>query len=82
MPTFTPPAIHEGIPGARGLWRFYRMPRGVSVSITAGEATVVRYPSQSDIDAADQFYLGGYEYEITTEQAAVLTAAGFGDCIT
>lgn len=82
MPIFTPPAIHEGIPGARGLWRYYRMPRGVSVAIHAGEATTIRYPSQDDIDSADAFFLGGHEYEITDEQAAVLTAAGFGDYIT
>lgn len=82
MPTFIPPAIHEGIPGARGLWRFYRMPRGVSVAIVAGEATTIRYPDQNDFDTAEALFLGGHEYDITDEQATVLTAAGFGDYIT
>jgi hypothetical protein len=39
-------------------------------------------PSQDDLAAASYYFLGGHEYVISDEQAAVLTAAGYGSYVT
>ena len=86
MPTFTPPTVEDGpriLPDSRGpgraLMRHYSpLPVGVSVLKIGGVYTTVRNPTTAQIDAADVAYLGGHEHPVTDDEAADLTAAGFG----
>lgn len=84
MPTFEPPtyATNAGQPGHPGhkLFRRYTWQAGYSVLITDGVATPhpgVVSPTQDDIDAADDVFLGGHIYEVTSEQKTILETAGY-----
>jgi hypothetical protein len=37
-----------------------------------------RTPSTDQIDAASEYYAGGHEYEVTSDQKTALIAAGIG----
>lgn len=82
MPTFTPPTIEEGIETTNGLLRHYRLTRGISIGVVGSTVTQLRYPYAEDIASYDVVYLGGYVHTITSAQASVLTAAGYGAYIT
>jgi hypothetical protein len=53
--------------------------RGVTFIVNGSEVTTTMYPYQNDLSSADWYVLGGDVTVITDEQAAVLTAAGYGD---
>ena len=56
--------------------------RGQSLLVTGTTVVMTQTPSQDDLAAASYYFLGGHEYEISDEQAAVLIAAGYGDYVT
>ena len=58
------------------------VPRGQSLLVTGTTVVMTQTPSQDDLAAASYYFLGGHEYEISDEQAAVLIAAGYGDYVT
>ena len=58
------------------------VPRGQSLLVTGTTVVMTQTPSQDDLAAASYYFLGGHEYEISDEQAAVLSAAGYGDYVT
>ncbi len=66
---------------SRGLFRFYRMTRGVALIVNGATVTESRYPYQEDLESADAFYLGGHTYTISDAEATVLTDAGYGEYI-
>lgn len=82
MPSFTPPTVDEGMDTTNGLFRYYKITRGVSVLVTGSTVRQVQYPSQDDCAAADFVYLGGHTYTISDAEAATLTAGGLGAYIT
>lgn len=43
-----------------------------------GTYTTVASPTVSQIEAAAVAYIGGHRYEVTSDEAAALTAAGYG----
>ena len=47
-----------------------------------GVYSTYRYPSQTEVLAAEEVYMGGHEYFLTEKQKNDLTAAGFGEYIT
>lgn len=80
MPYFTPPTVQRVPESARGdrLWCRYSIPVGLTVLKSAsGGYSTVEHPSTEQIDAAAITYLGGHVYEISAEEAASLTAAGY-----
>lgn len=80
MPYFTPPTERRGTENTRRDPLFGRMkfPVGPAVLKSSGGAyTAVETPTGQQIDEAAITYLGGYVYEITDEEAAALTAAGY-----
>jgi hypothetical protein len=81
VPIFEPPTVEEGTETTIGLYRYFRTTRGVTVLVSGSTVTQTRYPAQDELDGYDQVYLGGYLYEITDDEAAVLAAAGYGDYI-
>ena len=56
--------------------------RGVTLIVNGNEVEATLYPYQNTLADADYYFLGGHEYTITDEQAAVLIAAGYGDYLT
>lgn len=83
VPTFTPPVAEKQDPVFRSrLGAFFRHNVGRTVLNTGGTFTSVQYPSDSQIAAATAVYLGGHVHTITADEAAELTAAGYGAYIT
>jgi hypothetical protein len=56
--------------------------RGQSLLVTGTSVVMTQTPSQDDLAACSYYFLGGHEYTISDEQAAVLTAAGYGSWLT
>ena len=83
MPTFTPPTVDEGPAGGGPLFFRYKIPRADAILKKDGVYTRTRVPSEDDIAVADIYYAGGRGgYEISEQEAADLTAAGYGAFIT
>jgi hypothetical protein len=58
------------------------IPRGQTIIVNGTTVTLTLTPSQDDLAACDYYFLGGHEYVIGDQQAAVLTAAGYGSWLT
>jgi len=58
------------------------VPRGQTMIVNGTTVTLTQTPSQDDLAAASYYFLGGHEYVISNEQAAVLIAAGYSDYVT
>lgn len=74
-----PPVVKEG-PAADGpLFSRYKLYRGISI-IQRQDNTwyTARYPSQTELEAAQRYYLGGHDYPLTETEYNLLVAAGFG----
>lgn len=56
--------------------------RGVSLLVTGNTVVENQTPSQDDLNVCDYYFLGGHEYTISDEQAAVLIAAGYEEYLT
>lgn len=79
MYQFYTPSIKYPV-GDRGLFRFYTYDVGVSVlKEQDGSYRLVETPSEDDQTNADIVYLGGHVHLVSDEEAANLSAAGFGD---
>lgn len=79
---FTTPTVTETPMGDGPLFSRYTINKGVSVLRINGIYSSYRYPAQTDIDTASEFYLGGTKTLITQETADALTAQGYGEYIT
>jgi hypothetical protein len=79
---FTTPTVQETPMGGGVLFERYKMTKGVSVLRINGLYSSYRYPAQTDIDTATEFYLGGTKTLITQQTADALTAQGYGEYIT
>lgn len=94
MPTFEPPVVNENptvLPDTKGvaynLFRHYG-PRPVGQTVIIfndGSCTTVQYPYVTETEFAGysyddihNIYLGGRTYEVTEEEAVLLTACGLG----
>ena len=58
------------------------IPRGQTLIVNGTQVIATLTPSQDDLAAASYYFLGGHEYTLSDEQAAVLTAAGYGSWLT
>ncbi|HKN44293.1 MAG TPA: hypothetical protein VJW23_10235 [Propionibacteriaceae bacterium] len=79
MPTFEPPTVMQSVPGDR-LFSRYGVPVGQSVVKKNGVFVLDPFPWLGDLTglvAGTDYFLGGHIYEVTTEVASALTAAGF-----
>lgn len=79
---FTTPTVEETPAGYGPLFDRYTIDRGVSVLRVNGLYSSYRYPAQTDIDNATEFYLGGTKTQVSQEIANALTAQGYGEYIT
>jgi hypothetical protein len=73
-----PPTVTYGTGGGR--WS--RLPRGVSLVVHGRSVRAEQTVRNSEWDTADHVYLGGHLYVVSADEAAVLTAAGYGSNLT
>lgn len=78
----TPYARLAARPNANGIGRITDIGRGVSLLINGSTVTENRTPSQDDLAAADQYFLGGHEYTVDQATADILIAAGYSEYLT
>ena len=74
----TPPTEEYGPAGGGRLFIRYRLTRGVSLMRVNGVWQTTTFPTEDVMKAADLFYLGGREYEITKGIYDDLVQAGYG----
>jgi hypothetical protein len=83
-PMMNPYARLAGRPisGAGVPTRLTDIPRGYTLIVNGTTVTEVQTPYQDDLENADYYFLGGHNYDITDQQAAVLIAAGYSEWVT
>lgn len=64
------------------LWRYYTFDVASTLIKQDGTWTLVTTASQDQLEAAEAFYVGGYDYTISDAVAAELIADGFEDAVT
>lgn len=74
---FSTPSVDEGSYTGHRLFDRISQPRGISVLVTGGVATQVRFPTQDELAAADFYFLGGSRTEVTAAQKTTLEANGY-----
>ncbi len=85
MPVFRTPTIRESwvpqdsIENVRFWSRVPQPARGVTVLKKDGVYRQVRDPDHDEVAASDVYYRGGISYQVSDEEAAELTAAGYGE---
>ena len=87
MDTTTSPVFRLVLPTRKAvftshpLFRRFPIDTGVAMLVTGGQVTLVDSPSDTELKAADIYYLGGYRHQITSAERSVIVAAGYGDLI-
>ena len=77
--TFTTPVVEEGPSGGHRLFYFFRLNRGLTVIKSGGVYSTGRMFTQDELDACQEYYIGGHEYtEISEATKAALIAGGIG----
>lgn len=80
---FKTPTVLEGPIGGHRLFQFYKQDRGITLLKRGyGDYDEIRYPYFDQNIIPTGTYLGGYEYTVSDEEAASLTAAGYGSGLT
>jgi hypothetical protein len=79
---FRPPTVDETPAALDPIHVRVKIARGVTVILSGGVYSQVRYPASEDLAAADAYYRGGYNNVISAAEATALTAAGYGAYIT
>jgi hypothetical protein len=81
MPTtkyyFEPPFIMEGPAGYNRLHYRMKLKRGITVIKENGVYRETRYPYIDELNAAQEYYLGGSKYEVSAAEKVSLEAAGY-----
>jgi hypothetical protein len=75
---FSTPTVDEGPSGASRLFTFYKLQKGVSVAKRGGVYILERYAVQSDVQSAQEYYLGGSNHIVDSATKTALLAAGIG----
>lgn len=58
------------------------IPRGVSLIINGTTVDATRWPNQTDLENADQYFLGGGVYTVNQATANILINAGYSSYLT
>ena len=74
---FHTPTVDEGY-STRGLWRYLKETRGVSVVKSGGTYSLKRNMTDEDAHDYDELYLGGYQHTVDAATKAALIAGGIG----
>ena len=73
---FTTPVVEEGPSGGHRLFQFFKLNRALTVIKFDGEFEAGRWYNQDELDAVDEYWLGGHEHEVSEETKADLIAGG------
>lgn len=73
-----PPSIQETPVAYNRLMSRFGLHRGITIIKTNGVYSQVRYPAQTEMEAAERVYMGGHRHPLTDEEYAELVDAGFG----
>ena len=79
---FVGPSVQETPMAWNRLHIRYGIHRGITVMRVNGLYSSYRYPSQTEILAAEEVYMGGHEYIIDEHTKDEMTAQGYGEFIT
>lgn len=63
------------------LWRWFPIKTGITLLVNDGVVTLKENVSDTELKAADAYYLGGYRHQINAAERAVIVSAGYGDLI-
>ena len=74
----TTPTEEYGPAGGGRLFIRYRLTRAISLMRNNGVWSEIRFPTEDIIKAADKFYVGGSEYEISQPTYQSLIDQGYG----
>jgi hypothetical protein len=77
----TTPTEEYGPAGGGRLFIRYRLTRGISLMRNNGVWAEIRFPTEDIIKAADKFYVGGSEYDISESTYQSLIDQGFGQYV-
>jgi hypothetical protein len=77
----TPPTEEYGPAGGGRLFIRYRLTRAISLMRNNGVWSEIRFPTEDIIKAADKFYVGGSEYEISQPTYQSLIDQGYGQYV-
>ena len=74
--TFTTPVVEEGPSGGHRLFYFFRLNRGLTVVKDGATYSTGRWFTQDQLDAYDDYWLGGHEHPGISEatKAAMIAA--------
>lgn len=76
---FTTPVVEEGPSGEHRLFYFFRLNRGITVVRDGSVYSTGRYFSHDQLEALDEYWLGGHEHPgVTEETKAAMIAANIG----
>ena len=75
----TPPTEEYGPAGGGRLFIRYRLTRGRSLMRVNGVWSTTTFPTEDVKNAADIFFMGGHQYEISQSDYQSLINAGYGD---
>jgi hypothetical protein len=75
---FTTPVVEEGPSGGHRLFYFYKLNRGLTVIKVGGVYSTGRMFTQDYLDAAQEYYVGGHEYEVSEITREALINGGIG----
>lgn len=79
----TPPFVWEGPAAWNRLHVRVSLKRGVTLILRWDNSIYeARYPAQTELEEAKDFWMGGSEYIVSQETADLLIAAGYGDNLT
>ena len=78
---FTTPVVEEGPTGGHRLFYFFRLNRGVTITRTGSTYSSGRWFSQDELEAVDEYWLGGHEHPGISEatKAAMIVRYTFAD---
>ena len=77
----TTPTEEYGPAGGGRLFIRYRLTRGISLMRNNCVWSEIRFPTEDIIKAADKFYVGGSEYEISQPTYQSLIDQGYGQYV-
>jgi hypothetical protein len=80
--TFVTPTLEIGPAGGHRLFEFYTLDVGITIVKFNGEYQEFVYTDEDFLSACDKVYRGGYEYEVSDEDAQELIDAGYEDYLT
>jgi len=75
---FTTPVVEEGPSGEHRLFYFFKLKRGLTVTRTGEDYEIGRWYNHDELEAVDEYWLGGHEHEVTEATKNALIAGGIG----